>query len=138
MSKSEDEKMLLVELRFIECYEEVSESSSPPTISSDLDKILDEDEEIVEIFNEWGMDYADMIHKWFDENSFENSMSSIKANLVAEYMISGPLSFAGGYENYARKTFLVNGQKHGVLAFLIPNEDPKHAVLHILFTKDEE
>ncbi|MFW9803924.1 MAG: hypothetical protein ACFFFC_14775 [Candidatus Thorarchaeota archaeon] len=138
MSKSEEKKLLLVEQKFIEYYQEVSKSSSPPRISSDLDKMLDEDKEIVEIFNEWGMDYADMIHKWFDENSFENSMSPIKANLVAEYMISGPLSFAGGYENYVQKTFLVNGQKHGVLAFLIPNEDPKLAALHILFTKEEE
>ncbi len=137
---SEEEKILLVEQRFLECFEKVRDSSSPPSIGSDLAKLLDEDKELDEILNDLGMDYGDVINKWFEENSFDNPMSPIKANLVAGYMISIPLSIAGGYDKYAQKSFTVNGQEYGILAFLVPDPDgeSKRDELHILFTKEEE
>jgi hypothetical protein len=136
---SEEEKMRLVEQRFLKCYENIRKSF-PPSIGSDLAIMLDGDEELDEILSELGMDYGDVIHKWFEENSFDNPMSPTKANLVAGYMISIPLSFAGGYDKYAQESFTVNGQEYGILAFVEPDSagESKRDALHILFTKEEE
>lgn len=137
---SEEEKMLLVEQRFLECFEEGRGSSLFPSIAGDISRMLEEDDEINEILEEWGMDYGDVIHKWFEENSFDNPMSPTKADLVADYMISIPLGFAGGYPKYAQKSFTINGHEYGILAFLEPDAagESKRDELHILFTKEEE
>jgi len=115
-------------------------SGTSPSIGSDLAKMLEEDEDLNEILDDWGMDYGDVIHKWFEENSFDNPMSPTKADLVAEYMISIPLSFAGGYPKYAQKSFTINGHEYGILAFVVPDAsgESKRNELYILFTKEEE
>ena len=134
----EEEKEHLVKQRILEYYEKVREVSFP-NIRSNLEGLLNEDNEINEIFDEWGMDYDGVIYKWFEENSFDNPMSPTLAYLVSGHMISVRMSFVGGYEKYAQEFFTVNGQDYGVLAFLLPDPDgeSKRDELHILFTLKE-
>ncbi len=133
---NEEEKMRLVEQRFLECYKKASEISFPPSIDGNLIKMIDEDKKLSKILDDWGMEYSDVLHKWFEENSFDNPMSPTKADLVSGFMIRTRLSFTGGYEKYAQKSFIVNGKEYGILAFLLPDPDgeSKRDELHILFT----